>query len=241
MRTSAHPPRRANALSHFALVLACSAALVSCKDKKGYKGKTKSAALQWIDSPVKGAKEDNFIKIPSLGVAFEIPETRYVFKNCFEQSHSAEQPTGWIPLIRCMSSSGGGGGEDSGDSWEEGADDSSYTEEIALTFYIAPKDRPIDERSVAYFRNTYQGEGIEVRELSFNDDYHDKRGIYSELVVPSGDDETPATEIIQFLFPMGDVIFVARMEYPFGDTRAVTADWKAMMWYFKVEGLEKKG
>ena len=46
------------------------------------------------------------------------------------------------------------------------------------------------------------------------------------------------TEIVQFMFTRAesqDVVFVARMEYPFGDTRSVTADWKSMMWYFRFD------
>mgnify|MGYP006921739875 CR=1 FL=1 len=38
----------------------------------------------------------------------------------------------------------------------------------------------------------------------------------------------PTREIVQFMFPREDVVFIARMEYPFGETRSVDADWQAM-------------
>jgi hypothetical protein len=41
-------------------------------------------------------------------------------------------------------------------------------------------------------------------------------------------------EIQQFMWPVDDVLFIARMEYPYGDTRAIQQDWKAIMPYFKV-------
>lgn len=204
--------------------------LSGCGDKKGYKGKPKSPARKWIDSPQSGSKQDNFIKIPSLGVTFEIPETRYVFKDCHEPSHSPEGEEGWIPIVRCASEGFAGGDSD----WEEGGGESE-SGGIAMTFYITPKTRPIDERAVAYFRTQYQEAGLTVNELSFNDDYHNKRGIYAELQVPAGDSDNPATEIVQFMFPYKDVVLIARMEYPFGDTRSVSTDWSAIMWYFNFE------
>jgi len=205
--------------------------LSGCGDKDGYKGKAKSPARKWIDSPSSGSTDDKFIKIPSLGVTFEIPETRYVFKNCAEPSHSPEGPNDWIPLIRCATEDYGGGGDDD---WEEGGSESE-SEGIAMTFYIAPKDRPIDERAVAYFRTQYQQAGLTVNELSFNDDYHNKRGIYAELQVLDEESGNPVREIVQFTFPYKDVILIARMEYPFGDTRSVSTDWSAIMWYFNFE------
>ena len=230
-------PRRTTptVLASFALALACSLTL-GCKTDKGYQGKPKSEAYEWIESPSSGSKDGNFIKVPGLQLSFEIPETRYVFKNCFEPSHEPESPTGWSPIVRCTSAADESVSEEDIDM---GASETDFSEEITLTFYVAKKERPIDERAVAYFRNAYQEEGYEVRELSFNDDYHDKRGIYTELLAP-GDEEagTGQTEIVQFMFTRPwstDVVYVARMEYPFGDTRSVTADWKAMMWYFRFD------
>ncbi|MCA9718331.1 MAG: hypothetical protein H6713_06860 [Myxococcales bacterium] len=229
-------PRRTTptVLASFALALTCSLALGGCKKSDGYQGNPKSDAYKWIESPSSGAKEGNFIKVPGLKLSFEIPETRYVFKNCFEPTHSAESPTGWTPIVRCTSSADESVNEEDVD---QGASETDFSEEISLTFYIAKKERPIDERAVAYFRNSYKEEGYEVRELSFNDDYHDKRGIYTELLAPA-EEGGSETEIVQFMFTRAesqDVVFVARMEYPFGDTRSVTADWKSMMWYFRFD------
>lgn len=214
-----------------AAAVALPLSLSACGDKDGYKGKPKSPARKWIDSPQSGSADDKFIKIPSLGVTFEIPDTRYVFKNCHEPAHNPEPPNDWIPLVRCASEGFGGGDSD----WEEGGSEGSEAEAIAMTFYITPKERPIDERAVAYFRTQYQSAGLTVNELSYNDDYHNKRGIYAELQAPSEDSANPATEIVQFMFPYKDVVLIARMEYPFGDTRSVSTDWSAIMWYFNFE------
>jgi hypothetical protein len=37
-------------------------------------------------------------------------------------------------------------------------------------------------------------------------------------------------------------VFIAKMEYPFGETRSVDADWQAILWYFDfVAAAEEEG
>ena len=212
--------------SLFALALAVAATSAACGDKGGYGGGKKSPMLKWLESPKSGTVEGNFIKIPSLGVVQEIPETRYVFKNCYEPSHSPEGPDKWVPVIRCSSAPQGSGGDDFA------AGGSGESDTIALTFYLTKKDRPIDERAVAYFRNELREKGYKVEDISFNDSYFDKKGLYFKLQEVDAE-ETPTREIIRFMFPYDDVVFIAAMDYPFGDTRSVHRDWEAIMWYFK--------
>ena len=215
--------RPAAAPSLLVLALATAAmASAGCGDKGGYRGGSKSPALKWLESPKSGSQEGNFLKIPSLGAQLELPETRYVFKECTEPSHSPEGPNKWVPVFRCASEGYSGGGdelaEDSGDA-------------VAMTFYLARKERPIDERSVAYWENELRGKGYVINEIAYNDSYHDKRGIYFKYQSVD-ENNTPVREIIEFMFPYQDVVFIAHMDYPFGDTRSVNTDWSAIMWYF---------
>lgn len=218
----------------FALALAVAAGSLTAAGCGGSSSRRKgkqSAARQWIDNPTSGKKEGNTIKIPQIGLEFEIPDTLYVFKNCEETGHSKgelESNPGWVTVASCSS-----GGAVSSSDEDLGASASSDSEAIALTFYLAPKERPVDERAVAYYRNQYQEAGLSIEDLSFNDGYFDKTGIYAKLQVT--DESGNATrEIQQFMFPYGDVLYIARTEYPYGDTRAIQQDWKAIMPYFRV-------
>lgn len=218
----------------FALALAVAAGSTmsaGCSGSSYRKGK-KSVARQWIDNPTSGKREGNTIKIPPIGVEFEIPDTLYVFKNCDESSHtSGDSPEkDWVEVISCAS----GGAVTSADEDLGASASSSDSEPIALTFYLAPKERPVDERAVAYYRNVYQEAGLNIEDLAFNDGYFDKTGIYAKLHVMDESGQNAIREIQQFMFPYGDVLFIARMEYPFGDTRAIAQDWKSIMPYFKV-------
>lgn len=219
---------RARSLSLFALSLAL--ALPACAGGGGYRGGKKSEARQWLESPSRGRRDGNKIVIPQIGMEFEIPETLYVFKNCDETGHSTGDgpEKSWVTLVTCTSS-----GVTSSDV-DEGASASSDSEAIAITFYLAPKERPVDERAVAYFGNEYQQAGLKVEDLAYNDDYFQKTGIYAKLQVMDESGANAVREIQQFMFPYGDVLYVARMEYPFGDTRAIQQDWKAIMPYFRV-------
>ncbi len=214
-----------------ALALAVAAGPVACGGSGGSsRGGKKSEARKWIDNPSSGKREGNFIRIPQIGVEFEIPETLYVFKNCAESGHSAgEGPEKtWVPIIACSST-----GVTSADG-DLGASTGSEAEAIAMTFYIAPKERPVDERAVAFYNNSYQEAGLKVEDLAYNDDYFQKTGIFAKLQVMDEGGANAVREIQQFMFPYGDVLFIVRTEYPYGDNRAIPQDWKSIMPYFRV-------
>jgi hypothetical protein len=216
----------------------CALALASCKNGGG----KRSGLAKWVDSPTTGTKAGNVIAIPDLGVQFEVPDTLYVFKECGEASHTPDGPQKWIPVVTCRSTTSGEFGSFD-DSAEEDpfADDeiaeASGAEEIALTFYVTKKTRPLDERAVSWFENQYKQNGLVVDEISYQSDYQKKSGIYAKLHMGGGDGETPTREIVQFLFPREDVVFIARTEYPFGDTRAIDQDWGYILWNFDFTAL----
>lgn len=222
---------RSSRIIALALGVLCALPLAGC-DKKGKRGQSELA--NWVDEPTKGTKDGNKIKVPGLGVEFEQPETLYVFKSCGEASHTPDGSINreWIPVITCNSAGDDvfGGGEDSED--EFAADDAAAdgAEPIDLTFYVTKKTRPIDERAVTWFEGQFKQAGLDVGDISYQHEYHKKAGIYAKLHVMDGGE--PTREIVQFMFPREDVVFIARMEYPFGETRSVDADWQAILWYF---------
>lgn len=218
-----------------AIAMVGATGLSGCK-KGGTRGK--SQAARWMDSPSAGSKQGEKITIPDLGVSFEIPETLYVYRDCGEANHTPEGAEGWIPIITCRSTSGdgfAGFGEE-----EEEADpfaedeiaEASGAELINLTVYVAKKTRPLDERSVTWFENQYKQAGLDVDEISYQPDYQKKSGIYTRLHVMNDETGTPEREIVQFYFPYQDVVFIAKTEYPFGDTRAIDKDWQYILWNF---------
>lgn len=217
------------------LTLTAGAALTACSGGGGYRGGKKSPARAWLDSPSTGEKTGNKFKWTALQVEFEIPDTLYVFKNCEESSHSPEGDNKWVPLVSC----GSGGAVSDADADAGAVAPSGDAEPIAMTFYVAPKGRPVDERAVAFFNNEYKEAGLKVEELAYNDDYFSKNGIYAKLQVMDESGENAVREIQQFMWPMDDVLFIVRTEYPFGDSRAIQQDWKSIMPYFKV-GKQKE-
>jgi len=218
-----------------ALVLSvlCAATLGACK-KTTARGQSELA--NWVDSPSSGSTKGEFIKFAQLGVTFEIPETLYVFRNCGEASHTPDGSQKWIPIVTCTSTT-----EDVFDSEEEEdyfADDEAAAagaEPINLTFYVTKKTRPIDERAVTWFEGQFKQAGLGVDEISYQHEYHKKAGIYAKLHVLDSNGE-PEREIIQFMFPREDVVFIARMDYPFGETRSVEQDWQYILWNFDFAG-----
>ncbi len=216
------------------LATVCLLAVPSC-NKGGGKGASEAAA--WVDSPSSGAKSGSMLSFSQLGVEFEIPDTLYVFKNCGEAAHSPDGTTKWIPVVTCRSGSAGdfefGDAEDEEDPFaEEEYEDESGAEAIDLTFFVTKKTRPIDERSVTWFKNKYKQAGLEVDEIAYQSDYQKKAGIYTRLHIMDTSTNTPTREIVQFMFPRGQVVFIARMEYPFGETRSVDKDWQYILWNF---------
>jgi hypothetical protein len=228
---------RSSRLGVIALGVLCALPLAGC-GKNGKRGQ--SGLADWVDSPTKGSKDGNFIKVPGLGVKMELPETLYVFKNCGEASHT---PDGinreWIPVIVCNSSDDDVFGEGEADEFAEDEAAESGAEPIELTFYVTKKTRPIDERAVTWFEGQFKQAGLSVSDVSYQHEYHKKAGIYAKLHVTDGGE--PEREIIQFMFPREDVVFIARMEYPFGETRSVDADWQALLWYFDFEAVADEG
>jgi hypothetical protein len=230
---------RSSRIGVIALGVLCALPLVGC-DKKGKRGQSELA--NWIDSPTKGSTDGNFIKVPGLGVKMELPETLYVFKSCGEASHTPDssQPD-WIPVIVCNSAGGNedvfGGGEEDEFAAEDAAE--SGAEPIELAFYVTKKTRPIDERAVTWFEGQFKQAGLDVNDISYQHEYHKKAGIYAKLRVLDGGE--PTREIVQFMFPREDVVFIARMEYPFGETRSVDADWQALLWYFDFAAVAEEG
>lgn len=229
---------RSSRLGVLALCVLCALPLTGC-GKGGKRGQSEMA--NWIDSPTKGTQDGNVIKIPPLGVKFEIPETLYVFKSCGEASHTPDSAhRDWIPVVVCNSSGddvfgeGGGGDEFADDDAAE-----SGAEPIELGFYVTKKTRPLDERAVTYFEAQFKQAGLNVADISYQHEYHKKAGIYAKLQVMDGGE--PTREIIQFMFPREDVVFIAHMEYPFGETRSVDADWQALLWYFDFVAAAEEG
>jgi hypothetical protein len=218
----------------------CAVSVASCKrgDRK------KTTAAEWIEHPTAGKTSGSTISFDSLGVKFTTPDTLYVYKKCGEASHAPEGEHGWVPIIVCHSAGSsevfgsdddseedgeleGGGGFGGGD---DDIADSGEVEEINVTFYVTHKSRPLDERAVQWFESQYKQAGLSVDEISFQHDFQKKSGIYAKLHVTDG--TTPTREIIQFMFPRNDVVFIARMEYPFGDKRSIDQDWKYILWNF---------
>jgi hypothetical protein len=211
----------------------CAVGSTACRGN----GKGRSSASAWVDNPTQGQHKGGLYEFPELQVQFEVPETLYVYKDCGEAAHSPDGSTKWIPVITCRS--GGSSeytfGEESEEEdpfAEEEMEDASGAEAIDLTFYVTHKTRPLDERSVTWFENKYKQAGLGVFELSYQSDYQKKEGIYAKLHVLDGDGGSPVREIVQFMFPRNDVVFIARMEYPFGETRSVEKDWQYILWNF---------
>ncbi|MEM6289961.1 MAG: hypothetical protein AAGA54_01810 [Myxococcota bacterium] len=225
---------QANRLGVFVVAGACLLGANACKN-----GTTKgsSEAAAWIDSPTSGSKSGSVLKFAQLGVEFEVPDTLYVFRDCGEASHTPDSSTKWIPIVTCRSGSSGdfefGDADEEEDPFaEEEYEDESGAEAIDMTFYVTKKTRPLDERSVTWFENKYKQAGLDVDEIAYQSDYQKKAGIYTKLHIVDDATGNPTREIIQFMFPREDVVFVARMEYPFGDTRSVDKDWQYILWNF---------
>jgi hypothetical protein len=220
--------------------LLCVIALGGCRGQRG-----KSSPGRWVDDPSGGVKNDGTISFPKLGVKFDMPDPLYVYRNCGEASHSPDGPGRWIPVITCGSSGASASGSEEGDDpfADEPADEGG-AEPIQMTIYVTKKTRPIDERAITWFETEYKRAGFSVSELSFQHSYQNKSGIYAKLHVMDSSTDTPTREIQQFMFPRGDVVFIARTEYPFGDTRSIDKDWEYILWNFNLvavgEGKKEK-
>lgn len=205
-------------------------------------GGKKSARGKWVSKPQQGSTRGKITKIPGLGLTFEQPEVLYVYKECGEAAHSPESSENeWIPVIKCMSvfgDSSSGGGEDE---WSEdgGSSDFGEGEAVAMTIYVAPKDVIINERSVETFRANFQNAGFKVDEIAYHEEYMAKpgrRGIEAKIQIIDTSSGFPSREILRFMFPKDDVIFIAQIDYPFGDDRSgMMSDWQRILWNFQFD------
>lgn len=230
------------------LILASTASITACKKSGGSKGK--SDRLRWVAKPIDGTAEDNgkLIKIPGIDIMFYVPDVLYVYRKCEEPAHTpdgAEQE--WIPVIRC-SVSDGPMGEDSEaeaepeEDWDSEEDDEESSGSAAttdMTIYVTDKsDQIINERSVESYRLQYQNAGFKVVDIGYHDEYMAKpgrRGI--EAIVQTIDSETgyPDREIRRFMFPVNDVVFIAHIDYAYGDDRSgIDSDWQRILWGFQL-------
>lgn len=214
-----------------AVGIASAMSLTACEKNGG----GSSPAQAWVDAPSSGSKAENTIQFSQLGVSFEIPDTLYVFKNCGEASHSPEGSQKWVPVITCRSGAPEVDPSEEDGSWEDDSYDEfdeNQAEPIDLTFYVTHKSRPLDERAVTWFESQYTQAGLDVNEISYQGDYQKKKGIYAKLHVMDDDTGAPKREIVQFMFPENGVIFIAKMEYPYGESRSVDQDWQYILWNF---------
>lgn len=162
-----------------------------------------------------------------------------MFKKCSEASHVPDAGQAWIPVIRCESVRAGEFDSqleafDDLALAPESVDEASRPEPISMTIYATKKTRAIDERSVTWFENKYRDAGFEVDEIVYQGNYQRKSGIYTVLHELDPQTKVPVRETLQFLFSHKDVVFIARTEYPYGDTRAINKDWDYILWNFEL-------
>jgi hypothetical protein len=211
--------------------LAFSVVSVAACDKGGTSKREQSARANWIDSPKSGKTEGRIIKIPGLDVTFETPQTVYVYKNCEEADHSPDaQNKSWIPVVRCTSPFGEGGETD------ELSEESSGP--IAITFYVTKNDAVINERAKESMRTQLQQAGFVVEEIEYYDEYLSKekrRGIEVKMHTV-GENGYPERYIQRFMFPRGDVMFIAHTDIPYNENRAgINKDWERILFFFQLD------
>ncbi len=231
------------------LAVTASLSLTACK-KNGGGRKGKSERLRWVEKPTDGKAEDGgkLIKIAGVGVEFYVPDVLYVYRKCEEPGHVADGEQGWIPVIRCSVSEGpvgedgedggGGGDEEDWDSEEEDDEGGGSAGTTDMTIYIADKgDMIINERSKEIFRTQYQNAGYKIVDIGYHDEYLAKPGRRGlEIVAQTIDSETgyPEREIRRFMFPKDDVLFIAQVDYAYGDDRSgIDSDWQRILWGFQ--------
>ncbi|PRP96152.1 hypothetical protein ENSA7_69660 [Enhygromyxa salina] len=217
-----------------ALMATAGLSLTACK-KDGGGSKKKSERARWLNKPTTGTteKDGKIIKIPGIEITFYTPDVLYVYKDCVEASHAPEGPDAkWIPLVRCSSPFE----ESSSDSdWDSDDEDEDEGGSRVLTIFVTDKsDMIINERSTASYKLQYEQAGFQVDSLNYFDEYLSKpgrRGI--EVVAHTVDSDTgyPDQEIRRFMFPKDDVVFIAHVDYPYGQDRSgINSDWERILW-----------
>lgn len=200
--------------------------------------KGKSDRLRWVAKPVSGTSENDgkIIRIPGIAVDFYRPDTLYVYKECAEAVHTPEGPDkAWIPLIRCTSPFAG---EAEQDDFDDDDDDSSSSDAATLTIFVTERaDMIINERATASLTNKYEQEGYKVESINYFDEYMSKagrRGIEILVQTINTSNGYPDREIRRFIFPKDDVVFIAHIDYPYGDDRSgINRDWERILWSFQ--------
>ncbi|KIG18118.1 hypothetical protein DB30_02005 [Enhygromyxa salina] len=216
-----------------ALMATAGLSLTAC-DKSGGSSKKKSERARWLNKPTTGTteKDGKIIKIPGIDITFYTPDVLYVYKDCVEASHSPEGPDAkWIPVIRCTSPFE----ESSSDSdWDSDEDEDEGGSRVLTIFVTDKSDMIINERSTASYKLQYEQAGFQVDSLNYFDEYLSKpgrRGI--EVVAHTVDSDTgyPDQEIRRFMFPKDDVVFIAHVDYPYGQDRSgINSDWERILW-----------
>ena len=111
--------------------------------------------------------------------------------------------------------------------------------EDVLHFYVAKKDILVNERSVATLTDWYKSRGYKVESINYIEDYQSKtgrRGIETKVHQYDSEGKYPEVEIWRFRFPVDDVLFIASVEYPYGDDRSgVSNDWQRILWNFQLD------
>ena len=63
-----------------------------------------------------------------------------------------------------------------------------------------------------------------------------RRGILSEYHTMDVGSGYPDREVRRFMFPKGDVIFIASVDFPYGDDRSgINSDWQRILWNFQFD------
>ena len=215
-------------------LLACAVLVGGCAgSSKG--DKATSPRAQWVDSPTSGSQAGDVISIPGLAVKFHVPDTLYVFQSCSEASHSPAGPDGkWIPVVECSPGGGGSASEESEeDSWSEDESGGEASFSSPIRIYVAKKDMVINERAVETFRTKYKHEGWTVDDIGYISNYQNKDGRTGiEMRVHQSEGE----EILRFIFPVDDVMFIVQVEYPQGaDRSGMAQDWQRIVWCFQLD------
>lgn len=197
-------------------------------NKDGSSSRKDGPRLKWVKSPSSGQTEGDVIKIPGLQVSFTRPQVLYVYRDCAEASHSPRGEDGWIPVIECRATN-----QEDDEFSDSGIDE-------VITIYAAPKDNLIiNERGVAMLKADYQQRGYQVESIIYIEDYQGKsgrRGIESKVQVMDAEGKYPEKEIQRLRFPEGDVVFIAEVEYPYGDDRSgIANDWQRILWNFQMD------
>ena len=236
--------RKTTSMLLSAFVVMAGFGLTACEKKGSSSTKKKSERLRWVNKPTTGTADakGKTITIPGIGIEFYTPDTLYVYKECVEAAHSPEGPDAkWIPVIRCTSTYEDS--DDDDDDWDDEDDDEDEGEDMGgdrvMTIFASDKDDMIiNERSTASYKLQYEQAGFEVTSMNYFEEYLAKpgrRGIEVIAHTIDSDSGYPDREIRRFMFPVGDVVFIAHVDYEYGaDRSGINSDWERIVWNFQL-------